>query len=322
MQIRLAALALATAAVVMPATGHAQDVRQRVRIERRGDGPRMRTMVTSLPRRQRLGVAVNLTAQESDQYGALIDAVSPGGPAAKAGLRAGDVITALDGKSLTSGPKPENADDDSSVPGLRLIELASKLAPNDTVDVAYRRKGESKTAKLVTGDDASDMAFFRGPMGDGAEMQRFEFRMPGGPGGAMMGPGMRGLTADKIQDIEILRDGPGGAARIMVGMRGPLGDLELAPINADLGRYFGASEGVLVLNTPKKDGLGLKGGDVVLAVDGRKVSGPSQLLRILRTYDAGDALKFEILRDRKRETVTGKMPEPQKVSWKSDDGDD
>jgi len=87
----------------------------------------------------------------------------------------------------------------------------------------------------------------------------------------------------------------------------PLADLELAPLNPDLGQYFGASSGVLVVSAPKDSELGLKGGDVVLAVDGRKPASPSQLLRILRSYERGEKFKIEVLRKQKRETVTGRV---------------
>jgi S1-C subfamily serine protease len=63
-----------------------------------------------------------------------------------------------------------------------------------------------------------------------------------------------------------------------------------------------------VISVPKGSPLGLRGGDVVQAVDGRKASSPAQLLRILRSYDAGDTLKLDVLRNRKRDTVTGHMP--------------
>jgi S1-C subfamily serine protease len=89
--------------------------------------------------------------------------------------------------------------------------------------------------------------------------------------------------------------------------RGPLGDLELAPLNSDLGKYFGADDGVLVISAPKDSLLGLKGGDVVLAVDGRKPSGPSHLMRILRSYDRGETFKMDILRNRKRVTVNARL---------------
>jgi S1-C subfamily serine protease len=87
---------------------------------------------------------------------------------------------------------------------------------------------------------------------------------------------------------------------------GELSELELAPLNPDLGQYFGVSDGILVINAPKGSSLGLKGGDVVLNVDGRKPANPSHLLRILRSYDRDESFKIEVLRNRKRETVTAK----------------
>ena len=43
-------------------------------------------------RRVRIGVVVRTRPSETDSIGALLDAVTPGGPAADAGLRAGDII--------------------------------------------------------------------------------------------------------------------------------------------------------------------------------------------------------------------------------------
>ena len=88
-----------------------------------------------------------------------------------------------------------------------------------------------------------------------------------------------------------------------------MGDLELAPLNPELGQYFGTTEGVLVIRAPKDKSLGLRGGDVVQAVDGRKPAGPAHLLRILRSYERGETFKLDILRNRKRETVTARLGE-------------
>jgi S1-C subfamily serine protease len=92
--------------------------------------------------------------------------------------------------------------------------------------------------------------------------------------------------------------------------RSPLARLELAPLNSDLGQYFGVNQGVLVISAPRDSALGLKGGDVVLAVDGRRPAGPSHLLRILRSYESGESFKLDILRNHKRETVTARLGEP------------
>jgi hypothetical protein len=101
-----------------------------------------------------------------------------------------------------------------------------------------------------------------------------------------------------------LMDGP-----MMFALGSPLADLELAPLNPDLGRYFGTTDGILVISLPPESGLGLKGGDVILAVDSRAPSSPAQLLRILRSYEQGQEIKFEIMRDKRRLVVVGKIGE-------------
>ena len=91
---------------------------------------------------------------------------------------------------------------------------------------------------------------------------------------------------------------------------GDLAELELAPLNPDLGQYFGTDDGVLVISAPRNSRLGVRGGDVVLAVDGRKPDGPLHLLRILRSYDGGERFKLDIMRSRKRESLTASLAAP------------
>lgn len=54
--------------------------------------------------------------------------------------------------------------------------------------------------------------------------------------------------------------------------------------------------------------MGLEPGDVITAVDGRKVTNPSQLMRIVGTYEHNDEFKLQILRQKRPETLTVKMP--------------
>lgn len=239
-------------------------------------------------RRARLGLKVSLQAQETDSIGAHVDAVSPGGPAAKAGIRSGDIIVKLDGKSLVGAPNAAELPG-RSLPGLRLVEEAARLAPNDTVQVEFRRAGALQRVSLVTAGDAA------GPGVRGS--QRFSFVMPGGPDPEamkMMGPD------PELENLDIR------VPRMVMLFGGELAELELAPLNPELGQYFGTAEGVLVISAPKGSPLGLKGGDVVLSVDGRKPSTPTQLLRILRSYDGDETFKIDVLRNHKRETVTAK----------------
>ncbi len=238
-------------------------------------------------RRARLGLKVNLRARSTDSLGAYVDAVTPNGPAARAGIQTGDLITKVDGKSVLDGGQAEaRGTGTESQPGLRLIELAAKLEPNDTIPVELRRGKERRTVSVVTADEPDILVH-----GDPGE-RAFAFRVRPGPG-----PRIRAMG----EDLEAQLGGPPFLSA------SPLADLELAPLNPDLGRYFGATEGILVINVPKDSELRLKGGDVVLAVDGRKPASPSHLLRILRSYERGESFKVDVLRNGKRESITGKV---------------
>jgi S1-C subfamily serine protease len=257
-------------------------------VELRLDRGPERVMQFVMNRRARLGLKVNLRARSTDSIGAYVDAVTPNGPAAKAGIQSGDVITSVDGKTVLAGGSAEAGAPRQSLPGLRLIELAAKLAPNDTIAVQFRRGKDRKTVSLVTADEP-DILFRGGEPGD----RSFAFRL--GPDGPRR----------MVMPFEDQVEGQFGGPTVLYGS--PLADLELAPLNSDLGRYFGATDGVLVISVPKESQLGLKGGDVVLTVDGRKPATPSQLLRILRSYESDETLKLEVLRNHKRETITGHL---------------
>lgn len=283
---------LAFASVAPLSVGRAQEPAEapagepfEIRVER---GPEQ-LMQFVMNRRARLGLKVNLRARSTDSVGAYVDAVTPNGPAAKAGIQSGDLITKVDGKSVLSGARSEGEADKESLPGLRLIELAAALQPNDTIPIEFRRGKDRKTVSVVTADEP-DILFQATPGG-----RSFAFRQ--------MGPdGSRPMVMPFDDHMERL-----GGPLFLYGS--PLADLELAPLNPDLGRYFGANEGVLVVSVPKDSELGLKGGDVVLAVDGRKPASPSHFLRILRSYEKGESFKIDILRNHKRETVNGRVGE-------------
>jgi hypothetical protein len=302
-----AALAAATglvglAALAGPAPLRAQDpgAPGRLQVWRSPSGDKMPApgeyLSIVMNRRARLGVTLNLQARETDSIGAYVAAVTPGGPAAKAGIRSGDVITRIDGTSLVANLKVDgrNYGPDRSLPGLRLIELTARLAPNDTVAVELRRgQGwkERRTVMVVTEAESDGWAL----RGDGPG-RTFMYRTPGGAGF------VSGLPRD-LAELEMTGDRQG----FSFAFGSPLGRLELAAMNADLGQYFGTSDGVLVVSAPKDGKLDLKGGDVILTVDGRKVASPSQLMRILRSYDADESFRLEVLRNRHRETVTGSL---------------
>jgi len=301
MSVRLLMFSALTAVSALPAAISAQErqpmPRKRVYVE--GDEPQaIRERIRAITqRRARLGVSVDMRESDADSIGATIQSVTPGGPAAKAGIKSGDIITKINGKSLTASDNMKR-EEDQSLPGVRLVEYAAQLKPNETVTLEYRRGTARQTVSLVTGDEPL-MTFEEFP-GEGD----FTMKLPGGA--------MRRMPFEDGKGGEFhFEKTPGGAMAYAFGFGGPLMDLELAPLNPDLGAYFGTTEGVLVINLPKESTLGLRGGDVILSIDGRKVSGPSGLHRILMSYDAGESFKFDIMRNKSRMTVTGKLEKPR-----------
>ena len=74
------------------------------------------------------------------------------------------------------------------------------------------------------------------------------------------------------------------------------GDMELAMLTPELGRYFGASEGVLVVRKPDNDAYKLEDGDVILSIDDRKPTSGSHATRIIRSYQPGDKVAVKVMR--------------------------
>ncbi|HXL11718.1 MAG TPA: PDZ domain-containing protein [Gemmatimonadales bacterium] len=227
----------------------------------------------------RIGVIVNTEPDsQTDKIGAKLDAVTPGTPAAKAGLKVGDIITKFNSTSL-AGARSEA--DEESGPGAKLVELARKLEPGDTVQLEYRRGGDSKKATLVA-EELS--ASFR------IEMPKIAMTMP------RVAPGMPEMPE-------------------MPGMEGwalsfgsPWGDLELVNLNPDLGEYFGTKDGVLVVKAPSDSSLPVRSGDVILSIGGRKPSSPSHAMRIFHSYEPGETVSIDLMRKQKRMTVAWKVP--------------
>ena len=81
-----------------------------------------------------LGVSVADAATASGTAQVVVRQVQAGSPAAKAGLRAGDVITALDGKNVTDADA--------------LVAAVRSHSPGDSVQVTYLRGGSRHTVSV------------------------------------------------------------------------------------------------------------------------------------------------------------------------------
>lgn len=200
--------------------------------------------------------------------GAVVRGVSPGAPAARAGLRAGDVITMFNGIRLQGRESPAE----------EIRRQASDLDVGDTVQVEYRRGNDRKTITMVA--EALDPDVMVHIEGDSAYPSTWPRNMQ--------------FNIPEMMDL-----GRFGARWL---------DVELVAVEKDLGEYFGATEGVLVVRAPRDSSLGLKAGDVILAIENRKATTPSQVMRILRSYEAGESFELQVMRQKRKQTVKAQIP--------------
>lgn len=236
--------------------------------------------LAGMGRHLRLGIILGGASISSDQAGpgALVMAVTPGSPADEAGLRAGDVIISFNGEALVDRGE---ADALISIGAARkLAELSRGLEDGDIVTIEYVRDGKSNRVELV----AREIEF--NPLIVGQLKQE-----PFGD----------------VANLALSQAYPGAA--IWHLPRGWL-DMELVALNPELGEYFGADSGVLVVRAPQKDDtLGLQSGDVILRIGEREVKSPEHAMRILRSYEPDEELILQVVRHGRSETLTGKVPE-------------
>ncbi len=156
----------------------------------------------------------------------------------------------------------------------RLMGYMGGVEPGDELRLRYRRAGVESEAVVKAGELDPEMLGMLGPGFSPEEMQR--------------------------RHEQMLR---------MHGPAGPFGGLELVVLSPGLGRYFGTEAGVLVVRAPADGRFPLEDGDVILAIDGREPKSPGHALRILGSYEPGEALTLGIMRDRKKRELEMTMPE-------------
>jgi hypothetical protein len=205
----------------------------------------------------------------SSKDGARIQEVSPGGPAAEAGLHVGDVITAINGTDVKG---------DS--PARQVLHLMHEVAPESKVKVRVTREGKSHDF-VVTARRGAAFFGMQHPMMPPVPPVPPGFSVGGGP-----------TTFGTFGPILI---------------HGQLGDMELATLTPQLGRYFGTDKGVLVVRAPKD--FKLEDGDVILAIDGREPSSGSHATRILSSYQSGEKITIKVMRQQKTVNVETTLPE-------------
>ncbi|HLF12467.1 MAG TPA: hypothetical protein VJA26_14795, partial [Gammaproteobacteria bacterium] len=103
----------------------------------------------------------------------------------------------------------------------------------------------------------------------------------------------------------------GPSPRVWTGMffnSNPWRAMQMVTLTPQLGSYFGAEKGILVVRGPGNDALGLEDGDVILDIGGREPATPEHAVRILASFEEGETLRINVMRRQRRETLEFAIP--------------
>jgi hypothetical protein len=232
--------------------------------------------------RPMLGVVL----QDDDQAGVRLAAVTPGGPAERAGLRSGDRLLAIDGRAI-SGDDPAE----------RLLDARAAIgrpADGQTIALDIERDGRRQRLSVT----AAPLPAFRHGM-DPARIEALQQRL------------QPMIDRDFHYEIGRLMHFPctgddADCAPVVAALRWR--GLRMARVDAELGRYFGTDRGVLVLAVDREQLAPLRPGDVLLDVDGTAVDDPGEVMRVLQGRAVGEPVALTVQRDQRAQPMTIAAP--------------
>lgn len=277
--------------------------------------------------RGRMGVYVDQhQPTRYDERGARLTGVTRNSPAGESGLEEGDIITSINGQSLTSqldADAEDGFDRNESLPAQRLMAIAAELEPGDELDVEYIRDGESASVSFEAEASSNSWALAGGPpnapnvsfswSGDSDSRVHVEKRLQEFTEHAAVA-GERALEQSQelltsLQRGNLVLEGgdmwsrgrsinacPSGSQMFSSNDAGCLAGVEIREIEAELGSYFEVDGGLLVVDAGDDNPLGLEAGDVIIAIAGREVSSFRRLRRLMTSYDVDEAITLTVMR--------------------------
>ena len=214
--------------------------------------------------------------------GVRVETVSPDGPADKAGIKPGDIITEFDGERVRST--------------MQFSRLVQETPPGRQIAVALSRGGQ-RVSVNVSPESRSMSDDFGFRMLDVPRVPRAPRAVvpstprPPAPPEPFDLPGLFRFT---------------NRSRLGVTVEG---------VDDQLAEYFGVKEGLLVKSVAAESAAqkaGIKAGDVITAINGSKVYDASDLNRALDRVESSGEFTAEIVRDKKPQSVKGKI-EPRQT---------
>lgn len=225
-----------------------------------------------------LGINIASARQQTGPVeGVAIVGVTPGAAADRAGLRADDVLIAIDAVSLTAESLAEANE--------RLLDYMAGVKPGQELKLAYLRGGQVLETRLAA--DAFEPGMLPPDFPFRDDLERLGRRF-----------------GDEF--IEPLQS--------RWRHYGTFAGMELVALTPELGRYFGTEQGLLVVRAPENDAIDLEDGDVIQRIGSRIPNDPAHAMRILRSYEPGEELVIGIVRQQREREVRLILPEPEERS--------
>ena len=232
------------------------------------------------------GSQIGVLVSDADAAGAVgvrIDGVDADSPAAKAGVKEGDVVVEFDGERVRSARQ--------------LTRLVQETPDGRSVKMTVVRGGARQAVDITPEASATAGAWnlqvepeFR------AELER-SLR------------GMRELPELRGPMFDFRFDGVPGIG----GSRSRLG-VQVETLSDQLAEYFGATGGGVLVSAVTADSpahkAGLRAGDVITAVNGTAVRDAGELVEELRDAGDGREVRLDLVRDKKTTTVTATLDPP------------
>lgn len=260
--------------------------------------------------------------------GVLVNRVVEGSPADRAGIRTGDVIVSVNGRSIES---PDELADvvRRQEPGANATVRVARRSGNQTLSVRLGARPGSDEDRAPRRSDDDDEE-------KGEDEDRWEAPTPTPPTppAAPSEPRVRVFKNGREvepddDDFPELRNIPGvpgvpGTPNWTSWNRPRLG-VRLQEMNSDLGSYFGGTNGrgalvVEVVDESAAERAGIRAGDVIIAVEGRSVDNADELSKAIA--DEEGTVSLTLVRKGVRRTIEADLGDtPRRSStWRSRDG--
>jgi serine protease Do len=228
-----------------------------------------------------LGVAIEeITADKAKELklpadrGVLLSEVEQDSPAAKAGLKSGDVVTEFDGQRVEGT--------------LAFRRMVRETPPGRTIEIEYWRDGSSSSVRVELGSLSSEFQDRARQIQDHAREMEDQARQMADQ-----------QIAQQMAQMPLVLNSPEDAG-IFAG-RAPTLGIVAFDLSGQLGNYFGAPDGQGVLVSEVRDSTpaskaGLQAGDVITKLDGERVRSVGELREKLAAKRDAKSVTLTILR--------------------------